>query len=478
MKGELTGQGRHQWPQYIGACEPVSESGPDVDANPILSPAPRGVEHAEQIGLSLSDIRWRRCLGFRKERRMKQVYSRCAGIDVHKDSLVVCVRLDGKELPVRTFGTTSLEILRLGDWLAEVGVTIAAMESTGVYWRPVWNLLEDRFQLLLVNAQHIKRVPGRKTDVKDSQWIAELLEHGLLQPSFVPPLPQRELRDLTRQRTQLTRDRARVINRVQKVLESANIKIAGLISDLAGVSGRKVLQALAEGRSSPEQMAELVDRRMEAKKPALRQALVGRMTGHHRFLLTQLLEQIKHLDGQIASFDLRIEAVMSPLEHELIERLDQVAGYDLRTAQCVLAEIGTDMSRFPTEDHLSSWAGLCPGNNESAGKRRSTHIRQANRWLKAALTQAAWGASRTRKSYYSEQFRHLSKRRGRKRALIAVAHSLLGVAYHVIKTPGLVYKDLGLGYFDRLHDVDGQINRLVRHLKRLGCDVDIKRAAA
>jgi transposase len=408
---------------------------------------------------------------------MNKVYRHCAGIDVHKDSLVVCVRLDGKELPVRTFGTTSAEILSLGDWLAELGVTIAAMESTGVYWRPVWNLLEGRLELMLVNAQHIKRVPGRKTDVKDSQWIAELLEHGLLQPSFVPPLPQRELRDLTRQRTQLTRDRARVINRVQKVLESANIKIAGLISDLAGVSGRKVLHALAEGLLSPQEMAELVDRRMEVKKPALRQALVGRMTGHHRFLLTQLLNQIEHLDGQIALFDQRIEQVMSPLELELVKQLDQIAGFDQRTAQCVLAEIGTDMSRFPTEDHLSSWAGMCPGNNESAGKRHSTRTRKANRWLKAALTQAAWGASRTRKSYYSEQFRRLSKRRGRKRALIAVAHSLLCVAHHLIKTPGLVYTDLGLGYFDRLQDVDGQVNRLVRHLKRLGCDVEIKRVA-
>jgi len=409
---------------------------------------------------------------------MKSMYGRCAGIDVHKEILVVCVRIEGQELPVESFGATSAEILRLGDWLALHGVTIAAMEATGVYWKPLWNLLEDRFELMLVNAQHIKRVPGRKTDAKDCQWIAQLLECGLLQPSFVPPLPQRELRDLTRQRTQLQGDRARVLNRVQKVLESGNIKIAGLISDLSGVSGRKVLHALAEGKLSPEKMADLVDARMEAKKPALREALVGKVTAHHRFMLAQLLDQMKHLDGQIASFDLRIQEVMSPLEQELIQTLDKIPGFDVRTGQNILAEIGPDMSRFPTAAHLCSWAGLCPGNNESAGKRRSGRIRKANRWLKAALTQSAWGASRTRKSYFAEQFRQLSTRRGRKRALIAVAHSLLEVAYHLIKAPERTYMDLGTNHFNDLRDTDQQANRMVRRLQRLGYDVTaIKKAA-
>jgi transposase len=409
---------------------------------------------------------------------MERMLARCAGMDVHKDSLVICIRIEGVQLPVQTFGATSAEILRAGDWLAEHGVTILAMESTGVYWRPVWNLLEDRLKLMLVNAQHLKRVPGCKTDVKDCRWIAQLLECGLLEPSFVPPSGQRELRDLTRQRTQLVGDRARVVNRVQKVLESANIKIAGLISDLTGASGRKILQALAEGRLGAAEMAELVNQRMEAKKPALRQALVGRMKDHHRFLLRQLLEQMQHLDGQIDTYGQRIEQVMSPLERDLVKKLDLVPGLDQRTAECVLAEIGTNMGQFPSAEHLASWAGLCPGNNQSGGKRRNSHIRRANRWLKTALTQAAWGASRTRRSYFSEQFRRLSKRRGRKRALIAVAHSLLGVSYELIKAPEKAYADLGADYLDRLQDVDGQIDRLVRHLKRLGCDVAIQRQAA
>jgi transposase len=409
---------------------------------------------------------------------MERVYPRCAGIDVHKDSLVVCVRLDGREPPVETFGATSGEILRLGDWLAELGVTIAAMESTGVYWQPVWNLLEDRLQLMLVNPQHIRRVPGRKTDVTDSQWIAQLLEHGLLSPSFVPPKAQRQLRDLTRQRTQLLGDGARVINRVQKVLETANVKIAGLISDLAGVSGRKVLTALAQGKLTPQEMAELVDRRMELKKPALREALAGNVGEHHRFMLRQLLAQLDHIDQQVETFDLRIAEVMSPLERQTVQRLDEIPGFDVRTGQNVIAEIGTDMSRFPSAAHLASWAGLCPGNNQSGGKRKHGKTRQANRWLKAAMTQSAWGASRTRNSYFAVQHRRLSKQRGVKRASIAVAHSLLGVAYELLKHPDLAYTDLGADHFDKQSSVERQVQQMLRRLKRLGCDVEIKRPAA
>jgi transposase len=331
---------------------------------------------------------------------------------------------------------------------------------------------------MLVNPQHIRRVPGRKTDVTDSQWIAQLLEHGLLSPSFVPPKSQRQLRDLTRQRTQLLGDGARVINRVQKVLETANVKIASLISDLAGVSGRKVLTALAQGKLTPQEMAELVDRRMELKKPALREALAGNVGEHHRFMLRQLLAQLDHIDQQVEAFDLRIAEVMSPLERQTVKRLDEIPGFDVRTGQNVIAEIGTDMSRFPSAAHLASWAGLCPGNNQSGGKRKHGKTRQANRWLKAAMTQSAWGASRKRNSYFAVQHRRLAKRRGVKRASIAVAHSLLGVAYELIKHPDLVYTDLGADHFDKTSSVERQVQQMLRRLKRLGCDVEIKRPAA
>lgn len=417
---------------------------------------------------------------------MEQVNSRCAGLDIHKDSVYACVRAGGKEF-VETFGTTVRELLRLGDWLASLAVTVVAMESTGVYWKPIWNVLEDAFQLMLVNAQHIKTVPGRKTDVKDSQWIAQLLEHGLLKASFVPLRPQRELRDLTRQRTQLLGDRARVVNRVQKTLESANIKLASVATDITGKSGRAILDALAEGKLTPEQMAELMHKRMEAKKPAMREALSGRMNDHHRFMLKQLLGQIDGLDRMIEVFDARVEEVMSPLELEMVKKLDAVPGFDVRTGQIVIAEIGTDMSRFPTPQHLAgtpaeyagdpSWAGLCPGNNESAGKRKSGRVRKANHWLKAALGQAAWGASRTRRSYFFAKHRRIASRRGGKRATIAVAHSLLVTAHCLLSDPA-PYADLGASYFDTANTPEKQADQMVRKLKRLGYIVELKRPAA
>jgi transposase len=355
-----------------------------------------------------------------------------------------------------------------------MNIRIVAMESTGVYWKPVWNLLEDRFELMLVNAHHIKQVPGRKTDVKDCQWIADLLEHGLLKPSFVPARPQRELRDLTRQRTQLLGDRARVVNRIQKTLEDANIKLASVATDITGKSGRAILNALVEGKLSPEQMAELVHKKMEAKKPLLREALQGRVTAHHRFMLAQLLGQIDELDQRIEAFDSRIEEVMSPLEHNSVKRLDEIPGFDRRTAQNLIAEIGTDMSRFPTPAHLASWAGLCPGNNQSAGKRKSGKTRRANRWLKAALTQAAWGASRTRRSYFSAQHRRLTTRRGVKRATIAVAHSLLSVSHCLLSRQEEVYVDLGVNHF--VPDPKRQAEQLVRRLQRMGYNIELKAA--
>ena len=407
---------------------------------------------------------------------MDKVYPRCAGLDVHKDSVWACVRVDGKQVTER-FGTTSGELLRLGDWLAAHGATVAAMEATGVYWKPVWNLLEGRLAVMLVNAQHVKQVPGRKTDVADCAWLAQLLEHGLLRPSFVPDRPQRELRDLTRQRTQLLGDRARVVNRVQKVLEDANVKLASVATDIMGKSGRAILDALVAGTLSPAQMADLAHRRMAAKKPALREALAGRVTDHHRFMLRQLLEQVDTLDRQVAAFDARVEAVMSPLEREAVQRLDAVPGFDRRTGQNVIAEVGTDMTRFPSPRHLASWAGLCPGNHESAGKRKGGRTRRANPWLKRALTQAAWGASRTRRSYYRAQHRRLTTRRGVKRATIAVAHSLL-VTVHCLLSDPKPYADLGASYFETLQTPEQQAEKLVRKLQRLGYTVEVKKPAA
>jgi transposase len=409
---------------------------------------------------------------------MRTLYAHCAGLDVHKDSVVACVRHeDGRDERIETFGTTSREINRLGDWLVAAGVTIAAMEATGVYWKPIWNLLEGRLELMLVNARHIKRVPGRKTDVLDSQWIAQLLQHGLLTASFVPPRPQRDLRDLCRQRTQMLRDRARVSNRIQKVLEDANVKLGSVATDVMGRSGRDMIQALIEGEKSPAQMAELARTQLRDKLPELREALTGRVTDHHRFMLRAMMAQVEHLDNQIASFDARIEAVMTPLEREAVERLDAAPGFDVRTGQNLIAEVGTDMSRFPSAGHLSSWAGLCPGNHQSAGKRRTGKTRQANKWLKGTLSQAAWAASRKRSSYFAAQYRRLAARRGKKRANMAVAHSLLVVAYHLLKGPMEKYQELGVDFFDRIKP-QRQKRSLVHRLEKLGYKVTLEPAAA
>lgn len=407
---------------------------------------------------------------------MDKVNACCAGLDIHKDSVWAAVRIEGRQ-EIAKFGTNSRELLRLGDWLAEQGVSIVAMESTGVFWKPVWNLLEDRFKLLLVNAQHIKQVPGRKTDVADCAWIAQLLEHGLLKASFVPDRPLRELRDLTRQRTQLPGDRARVINRVQKTLEDANIKLASVATKIMGKSGRAILDALVVGVLTPGQMAELMHPRMEAKKPAMREALAGRMREHHRYMLKQLLGQIDEITVRIESFDARIEAVMSSLELDAVKRMDAIPGFDKRTAQNVIAEIGTDMKRFPTPHHLASWAGICPGNHESAGKRKSGRMRKANNWLKGALVQAAWGAGRTKRSYFSRQHARLSVRRGVKRATIAVAHSLL-VTVHCLLSRSTEYSDLGADYFARQQPgVEDKARKMVEKLERLGYKVELKPAA-
>jgi transposase len=411
---------------------------------------------------------------------MQVMHPCCAGLDVHKQTVVACIRRfdSGGHVrhEVRTFATTSAGLLELGDWLVEHQVPIAAMESTGVYWKPVWNLLEGRLELMLVNAREVKQLPGRKTDVKDSQWIAQLLSCGLLRPSFVPPRPQRELRDLTRTRTSLLQDKSRVANRLQKVLEDANIKLGDVASDVLGLSGREMIRALIDGKQSPAQMADLARKRLRLKIPQLTAALAGRVSDHHRFMLQLLMDEIEHYEQHIAKLDHRIEEVMSPLEQTAVTMLDEVPGIDSRSAQNVIAEIGTDMSRFPSAHHLASWAGMCPGNDKSAGKRRSGRMNDGNRWLKGTLNQCAWAASRTRNSYFAAQHRRITSRRGLKRATMAVAHSQLCVCYQLLKN-GEAYQDLGRDYFDNTHE-DRVKRQLVKRLEKLGYVVSLDKKDA
>jgi transposase len=368
---------------------------------------------------------------------MKILVPCCAGLDVHKKTVMACVRriTDDGEVVEQTlnFGTMTAELLALADWLSAQGVTHVAMESTGVYWKPIFHVLEGQFEVLLCNAQHLKHVPGRKTDVKDAQWIAELLQHGLLTPSFVPPPPIRELRDLTRQRTQLIREKATVVNRVQKVLEDANIKLASVASDPLGVSGRAMIAALIAGQEDPDALAERARGRMRAKIPQLRQALTGRVTAHHRFQLRALMDQVGFLEGLIERFDLRIAAAMTPLA-VAAARLETIPGLGTRSAEVILAEIGADMERFPSPGHLASWAGLCPGNDQSAGRRRSGRTTKGSQWLRSVLVQVAWAAVHTRGTIFQAQYGRWAKRMGKKKALVAVGHKILVVVYKLLKT--------------------------------------------
>ena len=408
---------------------------------------------------------------------MQVLYDRCCGLDIHKDSITCCVLVGDQPPEVRTFGTTTQQLLALREWLESQAVSHIAMESTGVYWKPVWNLLEDGFALLLANAQHIKNVPGRKTDVLDSQWIAQLLRHGLLRASFVPDRPQRELRELTRGRAQLVGDRARVANRIQKILEDANIKIGSVISDILGKSGRSMLQMLiTQADATPEAVAELALGMLRRKIPQLQAALThrGSLGDHHRFMLKQQLEQVEHLERQIEAYEQRIEQVMGA-KGEQLAKIDLVPGINRRAAQAILAEIGTDTSRFATSHHLASWAGLCPGNHESAGRRRSGRTRKGNRWLSSVLVQCARAAARTRRSYFHQFYHRLKARRGHKRALIAVAHSMLVTIWHLLSTPA-EYADLGPDHFHK-HDATRHRNRLVRKLEKLGFHVELTPAA-
>jgi transposase len=367
---------------------------------------------------------------------MDIIHACCAGLDVHKKTVVACIRIvspDGAiSREVRTFGTMTGELLALSDWLAAHGVGHIAMESTGVYWKPIFNLLESSFKVILVNAHHLKQVPGRKTDVKDAEWIAQLLQYGLLSPSFIPPPNIRELRDLTRQRTQIVRDHSAVANRIQKVLEDANIKLASVASDVLGVSGRAMIRALIDGQDDPDRLADLAKRSLRGKIPELKLALHGRITEHHRFLLRALMDQIESLEGLIARFDAQIEQRMAPLV-EATQRLRGIPGVGLQAAEVIVAELGTDMTVFPTAGNLSSWAGMCPGNNESAGKKRSGKTTKGSQWLRTTLVQVAWAASHTKETIFSACYQRWAKRLGRKKALIAVAHKILVVIYHLLK---------------------------------------------
>jgi transposase len=410
---------------------------------------------------------------------MERVYERCAGLDVHAKTVVACLRTPGerrgRQKEVRTFGTTTPELLALSDWLVATGCTHVAIESTGVYWKPVFNILENVCEVLLVNAAHIKQVPGRKTDVKDCEWLAELLEAGLLKKSFVPPLATRELRDLTRYRKTLIQGRAAEVNRIHKLLEDANIKLGQVATDVLGVSGRRMLEALIAGERNGERLAELALGVMRKKQEPLGRALTGRFTDHHAFLLRQILRHVDELDRHIAECGAKIEEYNRPFAQEKIERLQTIPGVSQRAAETILAEVGTDMSQFPTAAHLASWAGMCPGNNKSAGKRRSGKTRKGNCWLRTVLVEAAWAASHTRDTYLSALYARISRRRGQKKAVIAVGHSILITVWYIL-AEGESYADLGANHFDRM-----STERLTRHylkrLEALGLRVTVEPAA-
>jgi transposase len=408
---------------------------------------------------------------------MKSLYERCAGLDVHKKTVVACViQPDGQggwQRETRTFSTMTVDLLALSDWLTACGCTHVAMESTGDYWKPVFNLLEGNFEVWLVNPQHVKAVPGRKTDVKDAEWLAELLRHGLLRPSFIPPVAQREMRDLTRYRSTFIRERATLVNRLQKVLEDANIKLASVATDVMGVSGRAMLAELIAGQTDPTRLAELAKGRLREKRPQLAKALEGRVKPHHRFVLTELLCQIDNLDETVARFDEQIQERLTAPFEEAVMLLDTIPGVARRAAEMIVAEIGTDMSCFPSADDLAAWAGVAPGNHESAGKRYSGKTRKGNRTLRTVLTQAAHSATRT-KTYLAAQYRRLAARRGKKRAILAVAHSILVMAYHMLnrKEP---YREAGVDYFDRFRSEE-VAKRLLKRLQSLGYEVALTKA--
>lgn len=405
---------------------------------------------------------------------MELVNPICAGLDVHKRDVKVClVWRDAhgrRQQVVRTYGTMTPDLLALRDGLEDAGCRVVALESTGVYWQPVFNLLEDGFQVLLVNPRDLRHVPGRKTDVKDCEWIAQLLEHGLLTGSFIPPAEIRDLRDLTRYRRRLVQMRTSEINRLHKVLEQANLKLGSVASDVLGKSGRAMLDALLAGVLDPEQLADLARGQLRRKKAALEAALQGRFRAHHAGLLTKLLAHIDFLNESIAACEAEIDEACRPFA-DAVARLDTLTGVHKRAAQDLIAEIGLDMRRFPSHKHLCSWAKVCPGNNESAGKRQRAGTGKGNRWLRAILTECAQAAGRTKDTYLGSQYRQAARRKGRKHAASVVAHSLLEVAYFILRD-GVEYHDLGPHYLDQLHQAQ-LVRYHVRRLEALGLQVDV-----
>jgi transposase len=408
---------------------------------------------------------------------MEILHPRCAGLDVHKDSVVACVRCVSapEHHEVRTFGTTTKSLLELHEWLEENGCTHVAMEATGVYWKPIWHVLEESFELVLANAQHIRNVPGRKTDVNDAGWIADLLAHGLIRSSFVPPAPIQELRDLTRTRKQLVREMSQHTLRIQKVLEDANLKLASVLTDIMGKSGRAILEAMISGEASPERLADLAQGNARKKRAALVEALRGRVTPHHRSMLKLHLQLIDAIASALREVDAHVGKSLAPILASA-QLLTTIPGVSDVVANVIVAEIGTDMTRFSTPGNLISWAGLCPRNDESAGKRRSTRVRKSGTWLKTTLVTAAWSAIRVKATYLRAQFLRIKSRRGAKKAVMAVAASMLQACYFMLRD-GIPYRDLGASHFDR-QDKGKAITRLVRRLTDLGCEVEIKAVAA
>jgi transposase len=406
---------------------------------------------------------------------MEAIRKVVCGVDVHKKSILACIRKLGKEgeidRDVRTFGTRTKELLELADWCVREGVQEIGMESTGVYWKPVWNILcAAGLKLRLVNPEHLKHFEKRKTDVKDCEWIAELLQYGLLKGSFVPSEDLRQLRDLTRHRVKLAQQRAAVANRIQKVLEDTNIKLASHLSDLLGVSGRRILKSLIEGESDSAKLAMLIHPTVRAKQEDLILALQGCVTEHHRFMLSELLDQLEFLERKIDTFEAKIDEVSSPFE-EAIQLSDQIPGVARCIAISIIAEMGTDMKQYPSQRHLASWAGMCPGNNQSAGKRKSGKTPMGNRWLRRALSEAAWAASHTKETYFAALFRRICRRRGKKRAIIATGHAILVCVYHMLKN-NCSYKELGFNHFDRIKG-DQMQRYYLKRLAQLGVKVQL-----
>jgi transposase len=408
---------------------------------------------------------------------MEVLYPRCAGLDVHQQTVVACTRVASGasvQQEARTFGTTTGDLLALADWLTAHGCTHVAMESTGVYWKPIWHVLEGDFELVLANALQIRSVPGRKSDVNDATWIADLLAHGLIRSSFVPPAPIHELRDLTRTRKQLVREIAQHTLRIQKVLEDANLKLTSVLSDVMGMSGRAMITAIIQGEQDPERLADHSHGRLKASRRTVIAALQGRVTPHHRFLLRVHLTQIDALEVAVRDVEARLGEALTPFQ-VAIDRLMTIPAVGRTVARVIVAEIGVDMSRFPTAGHLVSWAGLCPRLHESAGKRLSTRTRPGNPWLKTTLVQVAWVAARTRNTYLRAQFLRLKSRRGPKKAILAVAASIVTAAYHILKD-GVTYHELGADYFERRNKAH-LTHRLIRRLEELGLSVEVKPAA-